>query len=94
MVLAFHVNQYYGINHIAQALQPLDIGYRAIRKSFVALQPPIELQMPIIVSIPNNNSILSTINVKRIELYANYTCGYRSKSSCKWPAVGRGDGNS
>lgn len=45
MVLSFHANQCYGINHIAQALQQLDIDCREIRKSFVTLQPPIELQI-------------------------------------------------
>lgn len=53
---------------------------------------------------PNVSFCLSPINVSsklfeqiiliHITIIAWLTCGYRSKSNCKWPAVGRGDGNS
>lgn len=101
MVLAFHANQYYGINHIAQAPPLMDIDYRVIRKSFVTPQPPINCQSANIINISickcKLNNIWTNhliIGGKMYVINVNYTCGYRSRSNCKWPAVGRGWGNS
>ena len=105
MVLSFHVNQCCGINRIAQAPQQLDIDYRAIQKSFAALQPPLLQQTTTKIEYQRLSCSISC-NLIFSHIYfpsqmdientcANYnTCGYRSKSNCKWPAVGRGDGSS